>query len=532
MTPSNPSLAGSVVPVLATLALLAFLGFVLSRLYRSLRRGLSIRMQVFVAMAAVSGVFAALLGVIAVQRLELRAARLFAEVAQEDAELLARLVAADSSLLTRPAGPDEVARALGGLRLDEIRPGALRIEVRDAKGSLVFAAGPPELVGIAASAPVRPPGPPVTSAAGPPRGSVRVVRAGLGLRSILREVAARAAVLTLLLVMGTAAAAALVGRAIAKPIERLTLHASRIAHGERSAPLPRPYGREVRTLTAALESMRRELEGRPLAERLAEDLSHELKNPVAAIRASAEVLADGALEDPDTAHRFVGRILEATQRVLAIVNNLLMLTRLQARGVAEEAVDVLSLLRHSVDALQGRAEKRRVHIRIEAPDSRDPRDPREPREPARDAPALRERSEIPARLVVRGDAAWLRRALDNLIDNAISFSAPSSGSTPDAALPSAPARVDPEGARPEVLVRLFSDGKQAQIEVVNEGPGIAPEVRGRLFQRFVTTRRDDGGSGLGLAIVAAVAEQHGGSVEAIDEGPPITRFRLSLPLAP
>lgn len=534
MIPPIPSQAGSVVPVLATLALLAFLGFVLSRLYRSLRRGLSIRMQVFVAMAAVSGVFAALLGVIAVQRLELRAARLFAEVAQEDAELLARLVAADSSLLTAPAGPDEVARALGGLRLDEIRPGALRIEVRDARGSLVFAAGPPELQGIAASAPVRPPG---TVAAVPPRGSVRVVRAGLGLRAILREVAARAAVLTLLLVMGTAAAAALVGRAIAKPIERLTLHASRIAHGERSAPLPRPYGREVRTLTAALESMRRELEGRPLAERLAADLSHELKNPVAAIRASAEVLADGALEDPEASRRFVGRILEATQRVLAIVNNLLMLTRLQARGVADEAVDVLALLRHSVDALQGRAEKRRVHIRIEAPDSRDPRDPREA---TRDVPILRERGEAPARLVVRGDAAWLRRALDNLIDNAISFSAPRPVSTvapaPDATptsshAPSSSPGIEPEGARPEVLVRLFSDGKQAQIEVINEGPGIAPEVRGRLFERFVTTRRDDGGSGLGLAIVAAVAEQHGGSVEAIEPGPPITRFRLSLPLA-
>jgi signal transduction histidine kinase len=540
MIPPIPSLAGSVVPVLATLALLAFLGFVLYRLYRSLRRGLSIRMQVFVAMAAVSGVFAALLGVIAVQRLELRAARLFAEVAQEDAELLARLVATDSSLLTAPAGPDEVARALGGLRLDEIRPGALRIEVRDNRGRLVFAAGPPELQGIAASAPVRPPG---TVAAVPPRGSVRVVRAGLGLRVILREVAARAAVLTLLLVMGTAAAAALVGRAIAKPIERLTLHASRIAHGERSAPLPRPYGREVRTLTAALESMRRELEGRPLAERLAADLSHELKNPVAAIRASAEVLADGALEDPEAARRFVGRILEATQRVLAIVNNLLMLTRLQARGVADEAVDVLALLRHSVDALQGRAEKRHVHIRIEAPDSRDPRELRELRELARDVPVLRERGEAPARLVVRGDAAWLRRALDNLIDNAISFSAPRPVSTlapaPDATqpashappLPSLPSPIDPEGARPEVVVRLFSDGKQAQIEVINEGPGIAPEVRGRLFERFVTTRRDDGGSGLGLAIVAAVAEQHGGSVEAIEPGPPITRFRLSLPLA-
>ena len=57
---------------------------------------------------------------------------------------------------------------------------------------------------------------------------------------------------------------------------------------ERQAVLPRPVGREVRTLTAAVESMRRELEGRHLAERLAMDLSHQLKNPVAAIRATAD----------------------------------------------------------------------------------------------------------------------------------------------------------------------------------------------------------------------------------------------------
>ncbi|MFO0574563.1 MAG: ATP-binding protein [Polyangia bacterium] len=497
MERSLPASAGSAVPVLSTLALLVFLGFVLSRLYRSLRRGLSIRMQVFVAMAAVSGIFAALLGVIAVQRLELRAARLFAEVAQEDAEILARLVATAESL-------SRGTQALAGMRLDQVRPGALRVEVRDTAGRLVFAVGAATVSGIAGSAAVR------EAATGRVLGEVQVVRAGLGLRAILREVAARAAVLTLLLVIGTAGAAALVGRAIAKPIERLTLAASRIAHGERQAVLPQPYGREVRTLTAALESMRRELEGRPLAERLAVDLSHELKNPVAAIRASAEVLADGALEEPEVARRFVGRILEATERMLAIVNNLLMLTRLQARGVADESVDLVALLRQSVDALAGRAERRRLPICLELPEPRDGRD---------------------ARVLVRGDGTWLRRALDNLLDNALSFAAPQ----PDARgrAPGAPE------APPQILVRLFSDGphapkqaqKEAVIEVVNEGPGIAPEVRGRLFQRFVTTRRDTGGSGLGLAIVAAVAEQHGGSVELIESGPPRTRFRLSLPLA-
>ena len=475
------------VPVFTGVLLLLFSGFVLLRLLRSVRRGLSIRMQVFVAMTAVSGGFAALLGVIAVQRLELRAARLFTEVAKEHAELLARVLAATD----RPL--QEAVPLLAKARLFEVRPEGLRVEVRDASGRVLYAAGPERSLGMPQTAAIR--------AAGSQSviGEVRVLRKSLGLRQILREVAARAAVLALLLVMGTACASALIGRAIAQPIERLTQAASRIAQGERQAVLPGPFGREVRTLTAAVESMRRELEGRYLAERLAVDLSHELKNPVAAIRAAAEVLADGALEEPETARRFIGRILEATQRVLVLVNNLLMLTRLQARGVAVEPVDVVDLAQKSADAHAAQAQKRQLQLRVES-----------------GGPAA-----------VRGDPVWLRRALDNLVDNALAFADPTvkvgagepAGSGPTGAL-----------ATPsEVLIVVRQDERHVRIEVKNHGRGIAPEVRHRLFERFVTTRRDTGGSGLGLAIVAAVAEQHGGSIEVMAHGPPQTALALILP---
>jgi signal transduction histidine kinase len=474
------------VPVLTGVLLLCFSGFVLLRLLRSVRRGLSIRMQVFVAMTAVSGGFAALLGVIAVQRLELRAARLFTEVAKEHAELLARVLAATDRPLT------EAVPMLAKARLFEVRPEGLRVEVRDGSGVVLYAAGPERSFGVPQTVPVR------AISSGAVIGEVRVLRKSLGLRQILREVAARAAVLTLLLVMGTACASALIGRAIAQPIERLTQAASRIAQGERQAVLPGPFGREVRTLTAAVESMRRELEGRHLAERLAVDLSHELKNPVAAIRAAAEVLADGALEEPETARRFIGRILEATQRVLLLVNNLLMLTRLQARGVTIETVDVIDLAQKSADSHTAQAQKRQLQLRIE--------------------------STGPA--VVRGDPVWLRRALDNLIDNALAFADPSAPTS--AAERSSTLAV---AAPNEVLVVVRQDEKYVRVEVKNHGRGIAPEVRDRLFERFVTTRRDTGGSGLGLAIVAAVAEQHGGSIEVTTHGPPQTGLALVLPRA-
>lgn len=393
-------------PTLSLFGLLAVAGFVLFRLARSVRRGLSIRMQVFVGMAVLSGGFAAVLSVYAINRLEARALRLSSQglFSQAGAELLSRT---------------------------------------------------------------------------------------------LREAAAGAATLSLLLIVMTAVAAALIGRAIAKPIERLTQAASRIAKGERHVALPRPFGREVRTLTEALESMRRELEGHHLAERLAVDLGHELKNPVAAIRAAGEVLRDGALEEPATAERFVERILEAAERLQSIVQNLLALTRLQARGVADDPVDLLAIVEQAVEAHTHRAAQKQLSLMLDAPS------------------ASAQRGGLGSRtgLMTRGDAVWLRRAIDNLIDNALAFAS------------------TPADGQPAICVTLQAAGDLLYIEVKNHGRGIEPSVSERLFERFVTTRRDSGGSGLGLAIVAAVAEQHHGRIELLTPGPPITCFRLSLPAA-
>jgi signal transduction histidine kinase len=445
----------------------------------------------------VSGGFAALLGLLFVRGLESRTARIDAEVAQENAEILAGVLSAMDQPLS------ELAHRLS-------LADGLRVEIFDEDNAPLYASGPLHAVAVQRSCAIR----------GPhgQRGMVRVTRGSLGLGQILRGVASRAAVLSLLLVLASAWAAALIGRAIAKPIERLTGAASRIAHGERQAALPRPFGREVRTLTAAVESMRRELEGRHLAERLAADLSHELKNPVAAIRAAAEVLADGALEEPATARRFVGRIREATERLLGIINNLLALTRLQARGVTEETVDVVDLCRQSLDAHAALAARKRIHVSLESKS---------------DSPVL-----------VRGDPVWLRRAIDNLVDNAVVFATADSdaAAVSIAVLPQvkrAPGKSPTQSVLATSARKLYRrsspsldalyDELFVAIEVKNRGAGVAPEVRDRLFDRFVTTRRDTGGSGLGLAIVAAVAEQHGGSVELVAEGPPETRFRLYLP---
>ncbi len=196
-------------------------------------------------------------------------------------------------------------------------------------------------------------------------------------------------ILVVSIVLGVTAAlsADFIGRSIAGPIEALTDFAVRVSEGERRAVPPPAHGREVQSLSKAIDSMRRQLEGRPFVETFAADLSHELKNPVAAIRASAEVLADGALEEPEEAARFVGRIREATTRIEALLGDLLSLARIEARGVEDAAViDAGELARQSVL----RAVDRGGNVTL-----------------------LRS-----AGTTVRGDATWLARAIDNLVDNA------------------------------------------------------------------------------------------------------------------
>ena len=199
-----------IVPFLAAIALCAGAALLLMRLWQGRRSGVSIRMQVFVTMAAVSGGFAALLGLIAVERLEHRSLRLAEEVAGEDAALVAYLLSAAlsdresrcGSAAVDPRSLDTIANSLTEPSLGALRPGLLRLELRDPQGRLVFQSVPPRLshsrrreAFAEGKAPLLVRGQPV--------GEVRITRASLGVTQILKEVASRAAVLSLLLVIGT-----------------------------------------------------------------------------------------------------------------------------------------------------------------------------------------------------------------------------------------------------------------------------------------------------------------------------------------
>jgi len=457
----------------SAVALIFFVAFIVSRLLRSRRRGFSIRMQFFLALASIVGAFALGLGLLVLDRLEARTTLIAQGAARDEAEAIAALVG--SEIDARGVPLDEVGRKYAAARGSSGAGGAERgLALLDQAGREVFQSGlgPREPSTVFVSAPI--------VVRGAAVGSVRVVKRTIVIRRALEDMAPF--ILSVSIVLGVTAAlsADLIGRRIARPIEALTSYAGRISEGERRAvPPPPAYGREVQSLTVAIDSMRRQLEGRPFVETFAADLSHELKNPVAAIRASAEVLADGALDEPDEAARFVARIREATTRIEALLGDLLSLARIEARGLeGASPLDLGALAAQAVERARERGAEVTFAVRAE--------------------PGA----------TVRGDPLWLGRAVDNLLENG---------------------RIHgPAGS--VVEVEVARRGEQIVLAVRNEGQ-IGKHVETRLFRRFVTTRADRGGTGLGLAIVRAIAEAHSGTAECAAPGPPQVEFRVSLPAA-
>ncbi len=220
---------------------------------------------------------------------------------------------------------------------------------------------------------------------------------------------------------------------------------------------------------------------------LVANVSHELKTPLAAIRGYAETLRDGALAEPDTARRFVERIVQQCQRLQALLADLLTLSSLEReRGGPTEAVELGRIVEEAVEVLEGAARERQVVVEREL------------------APLA----------ALDGEREALEKLCLNLIDNAIKYNRPGG----------------------KVRIRLFAAGDEQVLEVTDTGRGIPEAAIPRVFERFYRVdrgrSREEGGTGLGLAIVKHAALRHGGRVEVesrLEEG---STFRVSLPMAP
>lgn len=262
-------------------------------------------------------------------------------------------------------------------------------------------------------------------------------------------------------------AALLVGIAAAwwlsRQLAALQRYAQAVTAGER-APLPRTAG-EFAELGRALDTMRDRLEGRHYVERYVHALTHEMKSPIAAIRASAELLEQPLAADDHA--RFASAIRTQTERLASMIDRMLALAAVEHRRALEDPrqVDVAALFDDVASDVRGRVEARGQALVLSAP----------------------------VGLSVNGDAFLLRQALVNLVENAADFS--------------------PAGGAIELDAQL-RDGRVA-MHVRDRGAGVPDFARDRVFERFYSLPRPDGSSrssGLGLSFVAEVADLHGGSV--------------------
>jgi two-component system OmpR family sensor kinase len=322
-------------------------------------------------------------------------------------------------------------------------------------------------------------------------------------RLVFLELVTGLAVLILL-----AGLAYLLVRTSLRPLVEVEETAAAIAAGDLSRRVPHHHPRtEVGRLSAALNGMLAQVEAafrlRQASEAAAQasegrmrrfvaDASHELRTPLTSIRGFAELYRQGAATGAGDVARYMRRIEDAAARMGLLVDDLLLLARLdQQRPLERQPVDLLLLAADAVHDAQAVAPDRRVSLQT---------------------------IDGPAPPVVIGDDSRLRQVLGNLVSNALVHTTEGSPVT---------VRVGSMADRPAAA-------PVAVLEVTDAGPGLPPDEAARVFERFYRadqSRTGGAGIGLGLSIVAALTAAHGGRVEVETRVGAGTTFRVVLPLA-
>jgi two-component system OmpR family sensor kinase len=276
-----------------------------------------------------------------------------------------------------------------------------------------------------------------------------------------------------------------------RPLQQMQVTAGAIAAGDLSqrvetADEHTEVGRLGLALNQMLQQIEHAFDERAASEarlrRFVGDASHELRTPLTSIRGYAELFRRGAAERPEDLAKAMRRIEEEADRMGVLVDDLLLLARLdQGRPLERGRVDLTRIVGDAVDDARAVAPGRRIEY---SPNGA---------------------------IVVPGDEVRLRQVMANLLQNAV--------------------RHTPADA--PVHVRVTTEDDEAIIEVRDEGPGMPTDDADRVFERFwrgdASRTRASGGTGLGLAIVAAIADAHGGSA-SVDTAPGQgATFRVHLP---
>jgi two-component system, OmpR family, sensor kinase len=300
-------------------------------------------------------------------------------------------------------------------------------------------------------------------------------------RLILIELIATLAVLAAMVALGL-----WVVQLALRPLREIEVTAAAITAGDLSRRVEHPDERtEVGRVGSALNTMldRIEASDRRLRRFIA-DASHELRTPLAAVRAYAELFERGAATRPEDLQRSMSGITRESERMSLLVDDLLLLARLdEGRPLERKPVDLAQVVGEAVDAARVVEPERPIELSVEP-------------------------------VTVTGDEARLRQVLDNLFANARSHT--------------------PAGT--PVSVALEKVDGYARLSVADHGPGLSEDEAGRVFERFYradgSRARASGGVGLGLSIVAAVTEAHGGTAETEPTPGGGATFVVTLPSSP
>ena len=227
-----------------------------------------------------------------------------------------------------------------------------------------------------------------------------------------------------------------------------------------------------------LETMRRDFVA---------NVSHELRTPVSVIRANAETLLDGALEEEKAARVFVQAVLRNSERLSNLIADLLDLSRIEAGHyeVLESRLNLHAIVHRVAESVKHKLETKEMVLEIS----------------------------VEEHLEALGDAQALEQVLINLVENGVKYT--------------------PKGGR--LLLRAQAVSDKVRIEVHDNGPGIAPEHRPRIFERFYRVdpgrSKEMGGTGLGLAIVKHLVGAMNGEVGMDPVEPNGSTFWVELPKA-
>jgi signal transduction histidine kinase len=289
--------------------------------------------------------------------------------------------------------------------------------------------------------------------------------------SVLRDLRLRWFLSTLIALALSGLVGLLLSMAITRPLRRLTAAAGAVAQGQLDQQVPVSSKDELGRLSRAFNEMTARLKAaRQMQIDFVANVSHELRTPLTSIKGMIETLRDGAVDDLAVRDRFLGTVEGETDRLIRLVNDLLVLSRADsdALNLRCQANNLAHLAQICLDRLARQAEARNISLRL----ADDPTTP----------PAW-------------ADSDRIEQVLVNLLDNAIKFSKPGGAVT---------VKIGP-GADGLVLV-----------QVCDEGVGIPAEALPRLGQRFYRAdkarARSAGGSGLGLAIAQALVAAHGGQL--------------------